>query len=377
VYCFLSHVKACFWPSTKNNAVARSKVELSPVGAKHQEGFTVKKIAVEEHFTTEEYLTYLRSRRDIPKRDKVEIGGEKFERDWWSPTHYRLVDPSRPDKLINLGEGRLKDMDESSIDMQVLSLSAPSVGQFDASDGTSVAKSTNDELSEVIKRYRTRFAGFAAIAPQDPDAAANELERAVKELGLKGAMITGNTRGEFLDEQKYWVIFERAEKLEVPIYIHPWAPPPDMIKPYLTYPELALPMWGFAAESGLHAMRLICSGVFDKYPGLKIILGHLGEAIPFWLWRLDSRWSWSEGKKLHKNPSQYFKDNFYVTTSGMYWQPALQFVCSALGADRIMFATDYPYESSSEAVQFIESMPMSDVDKKKICHLNAEKLLRL
>ena len=337
----------------------------------------MKKIAVEEHFTTEEYLTHLRSRRDIPKRDTIEKAGKKFERDWWSPTNYMLIDPGRPNKAIDLGEGRLKDMDESGIDMQVLSLAGPGVGQFDASDGTHMAKSTNDELSKVIKRYPKRFAGLAAIAPQDPDAAANELERAVKKLGLKGAMITGNIRGDFLDDQKYWVIFEMAEKLEAPIYIHPWAPPSDMIKPYLTYPELALPMWGFAAETGLHAMRLICSGVFDKYPGLKIILGHLGEAIPFWLWRLDSRWSWSEGKKLQKNPSQYFKDNFYVTTSGMYWQPVLQFVCSALGSDRIMFATDYPYESIKEAAQFIESATISDGDKRQISHLNSEKILGL
>lgn len=348
----------------------------------------MKIIAIEEHFLTEEYLTYLRSRKDYPKRDIIEEGGKKFERDWWSPTNYRLQNLDQPgkDKITNLGEGRLKEMDEAGIDMQVLSLSFPGVGLFDASGGTSVAKSVNDELSRVVKRYPERFAGFATIAPQDPDAAANELERAVKELGFKGAMITGHIRGEYLDEQKYWVIFERAEKLDVPIYIHPGMPSPDMIKPYLAYPGLASALWGFAAEAGLHAMRLICSGVFDKYPGLKIILGHLGESIPFWLWRMDSRLleekrsdlaSALAYKNFQKNPSQYFKDNFYVTISGMYWQPVLQFVCSVLGADRVLFAADYPYESSKEAVQFIESMPISDGDKEKICHLNAEKLLAL
>jgi 2,3-dihydroxybenzoate decarboxylase len=287
--------------------------------------------------------------------------------------------------ITDLGEIRLKVMDEAGIDMQVLSFSMPGVEVFDASDGTSMAKTINDRLSQAVKQYPERFAGFAALAPQDPDAAADELERAVKKLGLKGAVINGNIRGEFLDDRKYWTIFERAEKLDVPIYIHPKMPPADMLKPYLAYPGLSMAMAGFAAEASLHAMRLICSGVFDKYPGLKIILGHLGEAIPFWLWRIDSRYLEEKSdpasaeiyKNLKKNPSQYFKENFYVTTSGMFWEPVLQFVSSVLGSERVLFATDYPYESSKEAAQFIESVQIDDGDKEKICHLNAEKLLRL
>ena len=348
----------------------------------------MKKIAVEEHFHTEEYIDYLHTRKEFPKRDIIEENGKKFIRDWWSPTKYRLIDPDQPNinMITDLGEVRLKVMDEAGIDMQVLSLSFPGVEFFDASDGTAMAKVVNDRLSQAVKQYPDRFAGFAALAPQDPDAAADELERAVKKLGLKGAVINGNIRGEFLDDQKYWAIFERAEKLDIPIYIHPKMPPPDMLKPYLAYPGLASAMAGFAAEASLHAMRLICSGVFDRYPGLKIILGHLGEAIPFWLWRIDSRYREEKEsdpasaeiyKNLQKNPSQYFKENFYVTTSGMFWQPVLQFVSSVLGSDRILFAVDYPYESSEEAVQFIESLQMDDGDKERICHLNAEKLLRL
>jgi 5-carboxyvanillate decarboxylase len=335
----------------------------------------MKKIAVEEHFNTETFLNYLSSRKEFPKREIVEVEGKKFHKVWWSPTDFMLITPEMQSLTLDLGEGRLKAMDESGTDIQVLSLAAPGVGQFDASDGTDMARITNDELYEVIKRYPDRFVGFAAIAPQDPDAAAGELERTVKKLGFKGALITGNSRGEFLDEQKYWVIFGTAEKLGVPIYIHPWVPPPDMVKPYLTYPELALPMWGFAAEAGLHAMRLICSGVFDKYPAVKVILGHLGESIPFWLWRLDSRWALTSMRRLGKNPSQYFKDNFYVSTSGMYWQPALDFVISALGADKILFAADYPYESINEAADFIESVPVEESIKRKIGYLNAKKLL--
>ena len=249
-----------------------------------------------------------------------------------------------------------------------------------------MAKSVNDEVSDAIKRYPDRLAGLAAIAPQNPKEAAKELERAVVKLGLKGAVVNGHIRGEYLDDQKYWVIFERAEKLNVPLYIHPKMPPPDMIKPYLAYPGLASAMLGFAAEASLHAMRLILSGVFEKFPGLKIILGHLGEALPFWLWRLDSRWTEEKKadpssaafyKDYQKSPAQCFRDNFYVTTSGMFWQPVLQFVCSVLGSDKVMFATDYPYESSKLASEFMESVQLNNDEKEKICHLNAEKILRL
>jgi predicted TIM-barrel fold metal-dependent hydrolase len=346
----------------------------------------MKKIAIEEHFHTEEYIRYLYSRKEWPRREVIEEGGKRLARDWWSSTHYRLMNPDQPNPLTDLGEGRLRRMDDAGIDMQVLSLSFPGVELFDAADGTAMAKSINDELSGAVKRNPDRLAGLAAIAPQNPEAAANELERAVVKLGLKGAVVNGHIRGEYLDDQKYWVLFERAEKLDIPIYIHPKMPPPDMIKPYLVYPGLASAMLGFSAEASLHAMRLILSGVFDKYPGLKIILGHLGEALPFWLWRIDSRWqeekkadpaSAAYYKNYQKSPAQCFRDNFYVTISGMFWQPVLQFVCSVLGSDKVMFATDYPYESSKLAAEFIESVQLSHTDKEKICHLNAEKILRL
>lgn len=345
----------------------------------------MKKIAVEEHFHTEEFIKYLFSRKEWPRREFVEEGGKKHIRDWWSENAFRLFNPDQPNKLTDLGQGRLQEMDKAGIDMQVLSLSFPGVEMFDATDGTAIARTVNDELSEAVKRYPERLAGFAAIAPQDPDAAADELERAVQKLGLKGAVVNGHIRGEYLDDRKYWVIFERAEKLNVPIYIHPKMPSSDMIKPYLAYPGLASAMLGFSAEASLHAMRLILSGVFDKYPALKIILGHLGEALPFWLWRMDSRFleekqdpaSAAFYKNFGKSPAQCFKDNFYVTMSGMFWQPVLQFVCSVLEGDRVMFATDYPYESSVEAARFMESVQIDTADREKISHLNAEKLLKL
>ncbi len=166
----------------------------------------MKKIAIEEHFHTEEYIKYLHSRKEYPRRDFTEKEGKRFIRDWWSPTKYRLFDPDQPSKINDLGEGRLQEMDEAGIDMQVLSLSFPGVELFEPSDGTSIAKIVNDELSEVVKRYPERFAGFATIASQAPEAAADELERAVNKLGLKGAVINGNIQGEFLDDRKFWPI---------------------------------------------------------------------------------------------------------------------------------------------------------------------------
>ena len=339
----------------------------------------MKIIAIEEHFTTQEYLNYLHSRKAPPRREYFEDKNHRqLEQDEWLPGHYRPVNAAQTAQLLDIGEGRLQNMAESGIDMQVLSLSFPGTELFEAPDATRVARQANDELASQIRKHPDKFAGWAALAPQNPEAAADELERAVQELGLKGALINSHVRGEYLDEKKFWTIFERAESLDVPIYLHPQPPSPDMIKPYLAYPGLALAMLGFTAEAGLHAMRLICSGIFDRYPRLKIILGHLGEALPFLLWRIDNVFRrYPLSQQLRKTPSQYLKDNFFITTSGNFWPAALQFVCSELGADRVLFAVDYPYEPSRPAVQFLESTPLSDDDREKICHRNAERLLSL
>jgi 5-carboxyvanillate decarboxylase len=342
----------------------------------------MKKIAIEEHFTTEEHVEHVRLilTKEYPRKEIVQAEQQlEVEVPWHSSQRYATAkSPMLTSKLLDLGEGRLKEMDEAGIDMQVLSLVSPGVQIFDAPTGTMMAKKTNDELSRIVQKYPKRFAGFACLAPQDPGGAADELGRAVKELGLKGAVINSHVRGEYLDEKKYWIILERAAKLRVPIYIHPRSPSPDMIKPYLAYLPLTSAMLGFAAEVSLHAMRLICSGVFDEFPDLKIILGHLGEALPFWITRIDMPLMVQMlGGKIKKKPSQYLRDNFMVTTSGMFYQPALLCTLLSLGAGSILFAVDHPFEPNAEAVQFMELAPISERDKEKICHLNAERLLAL
>ena len=224
---------------------------------------------------------------------------------------------------------------------------------------------------------------MAAFAPQDPKAAAKELERAVKKLGLKGGLVNSHTMGEYLDDEKFWEIFEAAESLDVPIYIHPQAPPPAMVGPYLPR-GLDGAVFGFAAETGLHAMRMVFAGVFDRFPKLKIVLGHLGEGLPFWHFRLDYMHAAIVRSKrypgagpLKRKPSDYLKENFWYTTSGMQWQPAILFCQQVLGMERVMYAMDYPYQFAPEEVKVTDDLPISDVDKKKLYQGNAEKLFAI
>ncbi len=343
----------------------------------------MRKIDLEAHFYTQDYEKYLLSRKKPPN---MEITEDAKGQKWVKMTAARNIAQTAPltfyRKLSDMGEGRLKEMDEAGIDIQVLTLSV-GCEQYEAKEGTEWAARTNDELAEVVKKYPKRFLGMAALAPQDPDAAASELERTVKKLGFRGAKINSHVRGEYLDDKKYWGIFEVAEKLDVPIYIHPWVPSPGMIKPYEDYGfALAGPVLGFGAEVAVHVMRLIYSGVFDKYPRLKIILGHMGEGLPFWLWRLDFFWmkqdhSAANKPKCQRKPTDYLKDNFTMTTSGLFFQPAFLCCYLALGADRMAFSVDHPFEDGKIAVQFMEQTPICDSDKEKIYHLNAEKLLKI
>jgi 5-carboxyvanillate decarboxylase len=287
------------------------------------------------------------------------------------------------DRLQNLGAERVADMDASGIDMQVLSLTSPGVQVFDAATAIALARDCNDELAAAIARHPTRFVGLAAAAPQDPRAAAQEIERGVRKLGLRGVIINSHTKGERLDDPKFWDIFAAAEALDVPVYLHPNAPPRDMIAPYL---EAGLDgaVFGFQAETGLHMLRIIVAGVFDRFPKLKMIIGHCGEALPFWMYRIDfmhraqiAAKRYPMLKELKRAPSEYLRDNVYVTNSGVAWAPAIMFCHQVMGAEHTLYAMDYPYQYLPSEVTVSDNLPMSDADKKKYFQTNAEKLFRI
>jgi 2,3-dihydroxybenzoate decarboxylase len=278
-------------------------------------------------------------------------------------------------KLGDLGEGRIRQMDADGIDMQLLLLSSPGVQTLEESLAIELAAMSNDRLSEATRKYPERLAGLAAVAPQNPKVAADELKRAVLKLGLKGLVINSHTNGEYLDDRKYWPILECAEALDVPIYIHPRDPSPQLGGP-LGIPGF-LVGWAWALEVGTHAIRLIGAGVFDEFPKLKIVIGHMGECIPFLLPRLDNRYARDRGPKRKWMPSEYFKNHFFVTTSGMNYPRQIVMTVEELGVDRVLFAADWPFENSAEAVEGMEAAPLSDEDKKKIFQANSERVFKL
>jgi len=280
---------------------------------------------------------------------------------------------------------RLKSMDEAGINMQVLSATLQPNTELPAEEAWQWAHEHNNAMADVINTYPDRFSAFAAVALHEPEKAAKELERTVTQYGFKGALI-GAEKRTYLDDPEYHVLLAAAEKLNVPIYLHP---KPVYDAQYLKYPILSRSMWGFAAEASLHGLRLILGGIFEKFPKLNVILGHLGESIPFQLWRLDNRWKNEKAGRgdmfpadpsaalMKKLPSEYFKQHFFISTSGMFWEPSLQLCLSAVGADRILFAVDYIAESNLEATKFIKSVNLSEEDREKITHINAEKLLKI
>jgi 5-carboxyvanillate decarboxylase len=337
-----------------------------------------RRIATEEAFAPPEILERYRALLDAqPSADPG------FTSLWGfylgtSPRATQLVA-----RLTDLGAHRLHDMDASGIATQLIFLTAPGVQVFDAATGSALARSSNDQLAEAVRRHPARFAGLAAIAPQDPRGAAVELERGVRTLGLKGAVVNSHVRGEYLDDPKFWEIFEAAESLNVPIYLHPNALPPAMVRPFLER-GLEGAIYGFAAETGLHMLRLIVSGVFDRFPGLRLVVGHLGEAIPFWLSRIDfmhrasvTANRYAGMQPLARKPSDYVKENFWITTSGVAWEPAILFALSVLGPDRVLYAMDYPYQYVPDEVKLIDALPIDDLDKRKLYQLNAERVFAL
>jgi 2,3-dihydroxybenzoate decarboxylase len=307
---------------------------------------------------------------------REQVAANEF-RNFYLTARSRQMGHDIVEQNLDLDERRLAHMDAHGVDMEVLSFGSPGPQAFAAEVAIPMARDANERLFESTRKHPRRFAGFAALPTADPRAAADELERCVKRLGFKGAMIHGHQQGEFLDAKKYWVMWERAEALGVPIYLHPALPHPEVVKAYFDgYEELARAPWGFAVDTSCHFLRLVFSGLFDAFPKLKIILGHLGEGLPFAMHRLnDHSWAAAQRRGLKRAPIDYLRENMLVTTSGNWFEPA--FVCTllALGADNILFAIDWPYEANKAGMDFLRKLSISDADKAKIAHLNAERLL--
>ncbi|HEX3921759.1 MAG TPA: amidohydrolase family protein [Streptosporangiaceae bacterium] len=287
------------------------------------------------------------------------------------------------DRLQDLGERRLADMDAAGIDRQVISLTAPGPQIFDTDRAVVMATLANDQLADACRRHPDRFTGLTAVAPQDPAGAAKEIERGARTLGFKGVIINSHTRDEYLDDPKFWPIFEAAEALGTPVYLHPNSPSRGLIEPLLDA-GLDGAIFGFAVETGMHLLRLIVAGVFDRFPRLKFVVGHLGEALPFWLSRLDYMHEasvrsqrYARMRPLEARPSDYMRRNVWVTTSGMAWAPAIMFSRDVLGADRVLYAMDYPYQYVAAEVTVHDDLPLTPDEKKALFQTNAEQVFGL
>jgi 2,3-dihydroxybenzoate decarboxylase len=270
-------------------------------------------------------------------------------------------------------------MDEAGIDFQVLSHSIPGLQGVDAATGVPLARRANDRLAETVRAHSDRFAAFASLPTADPRAAADELERTVTRLGFKGAMINGLTDSVFHDDERFWPIYERAAALDVPIYLHPAMPQAAVIEAYYKeytqkHPGLLRAGWGFTVETATQGIRFVLSGVFDAHPGLKVILGHMGEGLPFYLWRISYGLRASMSAKSFRD---IFCEHFYIATSGFFSDPALICCMMEMGIDRILFSVDYPFADNPPATEWTETLPICAEDKEKLLSGNAKRLLKL
>ena len=310
-----------------------------------------------------------------------------IEEHYWDAemaSHFTGIEAGRPGetqkRLEDLGALRLKEMDEAGIDIQVLSHGAPAAQKISADIAVPLTRRVNDRLYAVIAARADRFAAFAMLPTADPQAAADELERCVTKLGFKGAMIHGMAHGKFVDDRAFWPIYARAEALDVPIYLHPSLPHAGVTEAYYadyakSFPMVVRPAWGYTVETATTAIRMVLSGVFDAHPRLKIILGHLGETLPFLVWRIDQALSRPGQKALSFR--DVFCGNFYITTSGNFSNPALLCCIMEMGTDRILFAVDWPFIDNKLGTQWIGSVPLCEEDRAKILSGNAKRLLRM
>lgn len=332
-------------------------------------GQPMRTITVEEHYATPSFM-------DGP-------GRQLKERAQAAPGSSQLDFVQLVDQLCDLGERRIADMDAAGIDVQVLSLNSPGVEQLAVNEAVALSREVNDRLADAVKRHPSRFMGFAALPVAAPDIAAAELERMVQKQGFKGAAINGHIRGRYLDDEFFWPILERASALGVPIYLHPTAPPKAVIEASYVGnygPEvtgmLANAGWGWHIETAIHVLRLILSGAFDRYPDLQLVIGHLGEALPFMLPRMEHRLP-REVTKLDRPIGAYLRENIYYTFSGFNFIPPFLDLFLQVGSDRIMFSADYPYGSMTLARTFLDQLPVSPADKQRIAHGNAQRLFSL
>jgi predicted TIM-barrel fold metal-dependent hydrolase len=324
-------------------------------------------IAVEEHISTPAFLATAHD-LEVSPGDRTEMEYMRaFERA--EAVRSRLLDI----------DARVREMDAHSQDMAVLSLNPPGVQPYQDDVAVGLAREFNDVLAGIVRERPDRFAGLGTVAPQDPKAAAEEIERVMRSLGLCGIMINSHTEGHYLDEPQFAPLLEAAEANRAPIYLHPRFP--SALGPYQDYGMQAA-VWGYQAEAGLHAMRLILSGVLDRNPGLTIVLGHLGEGIPYWLRRIDNRYAFARAAvgstvsmpALELTPSEYFRRNFVLTTSGIDDPDVLDFALRVVGADNVMFAIDAPYEDTASAVGFLREAPLTDAQRASISHRTADRV---
>jgi predicted TIM-barrel fold metal-dependent hydrolase len=326
-------------------------------------------VALEEHFLLPHMLERLG-----PLAETMAWNNPKLSADFAS------LGPRR--SLADIGAGRIEDMDRHGIDVQVLSASMPGADLLEGADGVAYARAVNDELAEAVAANPTRFAGFAHLPMQSPSEAADELERTVREFGFCGAMINGTASGIFLDDPRYEVLLDRAQTLNVPLYLHPNLPPAQVTEAYYsnlpggTGELLGMGMFGWHAEVAIHVMRLALSGAMSKYPSLKFIVGHMGEMLPSIIARADYTLR-KVGGSFEGSLQDLIVDRVFITTSGFFTTPPLLAALGTFGADRIMFSVDYPYSSNAEGVDFLRHMPLSPIDMPKVAYGNADKLLGL
>jgi hypothetical protein len=324
----------------------------------------VRIIAVEEHFITPAFVA-----------GPGKISTERFRTG--RPGGAAIVE-----RLFEIGDKRIADMDAAGVDMQVLSLNSPGVEQAERDDAVALARDSNDILADAIKCHPSRLAGFASLAIQAPDQAAEEFERCVTQLGFKGANINGHSRGRYLDDPFFTPVLERAEALDVPVYLHPTVPPKAVVdasyggfSPAVSG-VFAAGGWGWHIETAVHVLRLMLGGVFDRHPKLQIAIGHLGEGIPFMLQRLNRNLPPSL-TKLQRPVADYLRQNVHYTFGGFNFMPTFLNLLLEVGVDRIMFSVDYPYCTMEEACDFLKHLPVSEADRQRIAHGNSERLFRL